>query len=342
MSDNEGSNTGRVTDYQFVKALEEYARVLLVRSMKPAAIAKRKVAAKAMIDHFAKDFDCTYTECQIFKKINNLKQRLRDKAHVQKKGKADSLLMKLLAQENVKVNYFTNDGDGDANDNDVDQITDLQFVKTLGECGRSLLSGSNMSQAKRQAAETMRNTFAEDFGIIYTENSIFKQFKRIRRGLQTMANRNRSRGVKSTLDKAETALLKLLEEENTKSNKLPPSFGIETDSYFPQIKRGNSTFSAESSRIPVNEEPEDSGPISDPFISFSSLNYNLYSPKIEQNPYAGGNGNELHQKVMAEHLNVFKMQMEVLDVQKEVYLLQKELLMAKLKARTSMKDDSSC
>lgn len=217
MSDVEGNNSGRVTDYQFVKALEENARVLLVRSMKRAAIAKRKEAAKAMIDHFAKDFDCTYTEGQIFKKINNLKQRLRDKANTQKMGKADSLLMKLLAQENVKVNYFTDIRDEDATDNDVDQITDLQFVKTLGECGRSLLSGSNMSPAKRQAAKLMRNMFEEDFGITYTENSIFRQFNRIKRGLQTIMSKNRSKDGQSSLTKVEVALLKLLKEEKSKS-----------------------------------------------------------------------------------------------------------------------------
>lgn len=204
--DADGYGSGRVTDYQFVKALEDHGRVLLVRSMKPAAVVKRKEAAKDLIDYFAENFDVVYTESQIFKKMNNLKQRLKEKVNTRKINEAYSLLLKLLQEENHSF---------DSDKSEPDQISDLQFLKTLSECGQTLLIHSKQPAAqrvKRDSARAMRDAFAEDFGILYSESKILTKFNSMRSRLRQKMN------SKSPLTEGEAMLKKLLNKENSKSS----------------------------------------------------------------------------------------------------------------------------
>lgn len=207
--DVDANGAGKVTDYQFVQALETCGRALLVKSMKPAAIAVRKEAATAVIDYFAEHHNFTYTANQIFKRIHNLRERLKRKFNTQKMGEADTLLMQLLTEENGSIRYSFSVGDGDT-----DQITKLQFVKTLSECGRAFLNNSEKPAAKKlkwDAAKSMKNTFHEDFDIKCTERQIFNKFKSMKMLLEQKIRR------KSPLTKAETMLMKLLDEETIKS-----------------------------------------------------------------------------------------------------------------------------
>lgn len=211
--DADGCGVSRITDYQFVKALQQYGHMLLIRSMKPAILAKRKDAAKTMINHFNETYDITYSESQIFKKINNLKQRLKEKVNSEKLREADALLIKLLAENNVSVTRSIDD-----DDNGTHQITPLQFVKTLSECGRALLISSKKLAAqsvKKNAAKSMRDTFAEDFGIVCTERQILKRFYSMTGNLKCKINKKGN--ILSSTTEAEMMLLKLLRRENHKS-----------------------------------------------------------------------------------------------------------------------------
>lgn len=360
-TDADGYGSGRVSDYQFVKALEDHGRVLLVRSMKPAAVVKRKEAAKDLIDYFAENFDVVYTESQIFKKMNNLKQRLKERVNTHKVNEAYSLLMRLLQEENQSL---------DCGKNETDQISDLQFLKTLSECGQALLIHSKQPAAqrvKRDSAQAMRDAFAEDFGILYSESKILMKFNSMRSRLRHKMN------AKSPLTEAEAMLKKLLNKENAKSvydslncfniikcflilrsyfssEGQPMSVSSESDTetsnLSPQLHRNSSPISSPNGLISVKEEIDGLGPTFEPLVPLSTLNYdfNSYSAtngcssNVERND---SNSNaELQQKVLTEQLNVFRKQMEVLDVQKKVYLLKKELLMAKLEALKSNKDNN--
>lgn len=93
----------RVTDYQFLKTIEEYGRALLNSSKRPAAIAVRKDAVQAMMHFFSEKFGVSYTENQIFKRFYNMKQRLRTK--IKKKEPltdSEQLLKNLMDEEDLK------------------------------------------------------------------------------------------------------------------------------------------------------------------------------------------------------------------------------------------------
>lgn len=93
-------------------------------------------------------------------------------------------------------------------------IPDHQFIKTVQECGRSLLNSSKRPAAitvRKDAAQTLIHTFKEKFGITYTENQIFKKFYNMKQRLRSRLNK------KEPLTVSEELLKKLLDEEELRS-----------------------------------------------------------------------------------------------------------------------------
>lgn len=98
----DASKRAAIPDFQFLKIAEHCGRALLSSSKRPAAVAVRKLAAQMVIRALIKEFGITYTESQIFKKICNMKQRLR--VRIRKKeplNESEQLLKHLLEEEKL-------------------------------------------------------------------------------------------------------------------------------------------------------------------------------------------------------------------------------------------------
>lgn len=112
IAENEADDqTIRITDLEFVKAVEAVAPVLLQKSLAPKVKIAKKKANSDLIGYLLAEHSFMCTEAQATKRLANLKQRVKKKSDLKQTGnkpivltKVDKLLLDLMnAQDNPSI-----------------------------------------------------------------------------------------------------------------------------------------------------------------------------------------------------------------------------------------------
>lgn len=105
----------RISDLQFTVGIEKFGKILLSKSKTPTVKQKKHDAMEALIQYYYANHCAMFTEAQISKRVQNLKQKVKQKTDANKTGnkrinlsKCDEKWFDLMrAQENPTISQVT-------------------------------------------------------------------------------------------------------------------------------------------------------------------------------------------------------------------------------------------
>lgn len=95
-----------VPDLEFIEAVKKIGVVLLQKSQTPTIKQQKKSAVEQLVSNFKQKHKVVYTDGQIYKRLQNIKQRVKTKTDAKRSGneriilsKAEQILFDLMTQQ---------------------------------------------------------------------------------------------------------------------------------------------------------------------------------------------------------------------------------------------------